>query len=110
MKKKQHKSTKHTGKVEQLRLPKPPNEVLGIVIQRLANRHFYVKCEDGKVRFCRVPGSFKFKRMWIREDDIVIVEIPSIQGDVKGEIIYAYSDINRDKLEEQGLLDFVNSL
>lgn len=112
MERKQHEPIKRTASADQsiLRLPKTPNEVLGIVLQRLANKHFYVKCNDGKVRFCHIPGSFKFKKMWVRENSIVIVEIPSIQSDTKGEIIYSYSDIDKSKLEERNLLDFVNSL
>ncbi|NCO84706.1 MAG: translation initiation factor IF-1A [Candidatus Huberarchaeum crystalense] len=110
--KQQHKPIKHNASAEQpqfLRLPKS-NEVLGIVIQRLANKHFYVKCSDGKVRLCRMPGSFKFKKMWVRENSIVIVEIPPIQGNIKGEIVYSYNDVGKSKLEERKLLDFVNLL
>jgi len=114
MERKQYKPIKkrNTGIAEApqpLRLPKQ-GEVLGVVLQRLANKHFYVKCNDGKTRNCRMPGSFKFKKMWVRENSIVIVEVPPIQGDIKGEIIYSYNDVGKKKLEERALLDFVNQL
>ena len=47
-------------------------EVYGVVLQMLGNSRMRVYCFDGKVRMGRIRGKL-VKRMWIREEDIVIL-------------------------------------
>lgn len=49
-----------------------------------------VKCKDGHTRLCRIPGRMR-KRIWVREGDMVIVELGDIQSETKGDIAYRYT-------------------
>ena len=66
------------------------NEVIGVVQQMLGTGRLRVKCLDGRVRLCRIPGRMR-KRVWIREGDIVLVELGDVQSDTKGDISYRYT-------------------
>ena len=86
-----------------LRLPRGKREFIGLVEQRLGGSRMRVKCFDGKVRICRIPGRLK-RRLWIRENDIVIVESWEIQGDEKGDVIYKYNRNQVPQLKSGGYL------
>ncbi|MBN1377212.1 translation initiation factor eIF-1A [Candidatus Woesearchaeota archaeon] len=79
------------------------NEVLGIVEQRLGGSRSRVKCLDGKTRICRIPGRLK-RSLWIRENDVVLIEPWEHCGDEKGDIIYKYRQNQVSTLERKGLL------
>ncbi len=66
------------------------NEVLGLVQQMLGTGRLRVKCLDGKVRMCRIPGRMR-KRVWVREGDVVVVELGDVQSETKGDIRYRYT-------------------
>jgi len=90
---------------KELRLP-AEDEVLGIIIQMLGYDRVKVKCADGKVRLCRIPGKMK-KRVWMRMGDIVLVGPWDFQPDKRGDILYRYEHGEVRKLEEKGLLDWL---
>ena len=71
--------------IVRIKLPKH-NQSLGIVDQRLGASRMKVKCLDGKTRICRIPGRLK-RKLWVREEDIVLVEPWELGGDKKGDII-----------------------
>ena len=67
------KNRSNTGQDDfKVRVPRR-NEVLGLVQQMLGTGRLRVKCLDGKIRMCRIPGRMR-KRVWVREGDVVIVE------------------------------------
>ncbi|MFH1276087.1 MAG: translation initiation factor eIF-1A [Candidatus Woesearchaeota archaeon] len=74
--------------VFRVRLP-IKNEVLGIVQQRLGGSRMRVLCLDGKERICRIPGRLR-RALWVRENDVVIIEPWELGGDEKGDVIYKY--------------------
>ncbi len=74
--------------VIRVRIPKD-NEVLGIVDQRLGGSRMRVNCLDGKERICRIPGRLR-RALWVRENDVVIVEPWELGGDTKGDIVHKY--------------------
>ncbi len=84
-----------------IRLPRQ-NEFIGIVIQRLGGNRMEIKCTDGKTRNCRVPGRFR-RRFWLRPGDLVII-IPWIDNNNKGDIIYQYNKSVSYQLKKRGLL------
>ncbi|RLE64133.1 MAG: translation initiation factor eIF-1A [Thermoprotei archaeon] len=90
---------------KELRVPME-GEVLGIIIQMLGYDRVRVKCADGKVRLCRIPGKMK-KRVWMRLGDIVLVGPWDFQADKRGDILYRYEHSEVRKLEEKGLLDWL---
>jgi translation initiation factor 1A len=75
--------------IGRIRLPKG-NEVIGKVVQMMGYGKMTVKCTDGKVRLCRVPGRFRY-RLWIRVGNIVLVKPWELAEDERGDIIYRYS-------------------
>ncbi|MBR9683385.1 translation initiation factor eIF-1A [Candidatus Woesearchaeota archaeon] len=71
-----------------VRLPRG-KEVLGIVQQRLGASRMRVLCLDGKERICRIPGRLR-RRLWVRENDVVIVEPWELGGDKSGDVLFKY--------------------
>jgi len=100
MKEKQKKDGEQ--EVLRVRLPKG-KEVLGIVEVRLGFGKSRVICTDGKTRICRVPGHLK-RELWVRPDNIVLVEPWEVEGDKKGNIIYKYSKNQAEWLKKKGYL------
>ncbi|MEM2908484.1 MAG: translation initiation factor eIF-1A [Candidatus Hadarchaeales archaeon] len=88
--------------LEKLRLPRA-GEVLGTVEQMVGFDRLRVRCRDGHTRICRIPGKIR-KRLWIRENDIVIVRPWDVQGDEKGDIVYRYTKTQVEWLTKRGLL------
>jgi len=91
-----------------IKLPRN-NQSLGIVDQRLGASRMKVKCLDGKTRLCRIPGRLK-RRLWVREEDIVLVEPWELQGDEKGDIIYKYRKTQVSFLKRKGYLKKLEEL
>ena len=75
--------------VFRVRLPKG-KETLGVLEQRLGGSRMRVRCLDGKIRICRVPGRLK-KKLWVREGDILLIEPWLLGGDAKGDVIFKYT-------------------
>ena len=88
--------------VFRIRLPKG-KEVLGVVEIRLGFGKSRVICTDGKTRICKVPGHLK-RALWVRPDNIVLVEPWEVEGDKKGNIIYKYNNNQADWLRKKGYL------
>src|SRR3989338_4333971 len=77
--------------VEEIRRVKLPSdkEVLGVLEQRLGASRCKVRSPDGKPRTSRLPGRLK-RRLWVRDNDIVLVEPWEFGGDEKGDILFKY--------------------
>jgi len=82
-----NKNQTEEPKIKRARLPKD-GEIIGLVEKRLGGNKIMINCFDGKSRVCRVPGRLK-RRLWLRPDDIVIVEIWELDEN-KADIIYKY--------------------
>ena len=79
-----------TGEQQVFRVRLPQNkEDLGIVKQRLGGSRMRVLCLDGRERVCRIPGRLR-RSLWVRENNVVIIEPWELGGDEKGDIIYKY--------------------
>jgi translation initiation factor 1A len=74
--------------VLRVRIPKG-QEILGIVKQRLGGSRMRVLCLDGKERICRIPGRLR-RALWVRENNVVIIQPWELGGDKKGDVIYKY--------------------
>ena len=75
---------------------------MGRVIKLVGGDNIIVKCTDGKVRTCRIRGKIK-RRMWIRDNDLVLVSPWDFQSD-RADIIWRYITAHVDKLEQDGYL------
>ena len=88
--------------ISRIKLPRG-RQVLGILNQRLGASRMRVICLDGKTRICRIPGRLK-RRLWVRENDIVIVEPWEYSGDEKGDVLYKYTNTQMVWLRNKGYL------
>ncbi|MCK4491210.1 MAG: translation initiation factor eIF-1A [Candidatus Altiarchaeales archaeon] len=78
-------------------------QVLGEVEQLLGNRRMLVRCTDGHTRLCRIPGKMR-RRIWIKEENIVLVEPWSVQTDKRGDILWRYRGGQARWLQDRGYL------
>jgi len=101
-KEEQEKQEHYQQEISRIKLPRGL-QVLGILDQRLGASRMRVRCLDGKTRICRIPGRLK-RRLWVRENDIVIVEPWEFSGDRKGDILYKYSNTQVAYLKNKGFL------
>lgn len=88
-----------------VRMPKRNvGELFGYVEQLVGAVRMRVRCEDGNVRMCRVPGG-KRRYMWVRENDLVIVQPWELEGDSKGDIVFKYDRTQEAYLRSKGFLN-----
>lgn len=92
----------YEAEIGRTKLPRG-NQLFGLVDQRLGGTRMRVRCLDGKMRLCRIPGRFK-RRLWVREGDTVLVEKWELGGDEKGDILYKYSKAQIQWLKKKGFL------
>ncbi|MBU7032854.1 MAG: translation initiation factor eIF-1A [Theionarchaea archaeon] len=93
------KNQTETDQIGRIRLPKG-NEVIGVVTQMMGYGKMMVKCTDGMVRLCRIPGRFR-NRLWIRVNNMVLVKPWELAEDERGDIIYRYSRAQSQWLERK---------
>ena len=84
-----------------LRMP-DDDEVFAEVTNMLGANRVTVRCADGVERTARIPGRMQ-KRIWIRENDIVLVE-PWDWQDEKADITWRYENSEAEQLREEGHL------
>jgi translation initiation factor 1A len=87
---------------ERVRLPKD-KEVLGVVEAKLGGKRFSVKCQDGFVRICRIPGRLG-RDLWISVGDVVIVKPWIAQSNERGDIILSYTKAQVEWLRRKNIL------
>ncbi len=88
--------------LDDIRMPSD-GEVFAIVTQMLGANRVKVRCADGVERTARIPGRMQ-KRVWIREDDVVIVK-PWDWQDEKADIEWRYEKQEAEKLRDEGLIN-----
>ncbi|MBR9676504.1 translation initiation factor eIF-1A [Candidatus Woesearchaeota archaeon] len=94
--------------IRRIKLPRG-REVLGVLDQRLGGSRCRVRCFDGKVRVCRIPGRLK-RFLWVREGNIVLVEPWEFSGDGKGDIVFKYKPNQVGVLRNKGLLKKIEEI
>ena len=98
--------TKSDGEedIGRIRFPRKNEfEQFGIVTTLLGANQLRVLCQDGTERHCRIPGKLK-KRVWIRENDLVIVKVWDFQPS-KGDVVWRYLPPQKNYLKRKGMLD-----
>ncbi len=81
-------------------------ELFGRVIKLVGGDNIILKSSDLKVRTCIIRGKIK-RRMWIRDNDLVLIAPWDFQSD-KADIIWRYISAHADKLEQEGQLEGLN--
>ncbi|MFH1917387.1 MAG: translation initiation factor eIF-1A [Nanoarchaeota archaeon] len=89
--------------IRKVKLPRG-NQTLGLLEARLGGSRCRVRCLDGHTRNCRIPGRLK-RRLWVRENDILLIEPWEFGGDDKGDIIFKYKPTQAHWLKSNGYLD-----
>jgi translation initiation factor 1A len=84
-------------------------QVLGLVEQRVGGSRMKVRCMDGKLRICRIPGRLK-RSLWVRDGDIILVEPWEMGGDEKGDVLFKYRPMQVEFLRRRGLLKELESV
>jgi translation initiation factor 1A len=80
------------------------NDVLGVVVKLLGFDRILVRCQDGKERLCRIRGKMK-RRVWIRENDVVLVSPWDFQSDKRGDVFWRYTRAQAEALRKKGYLN-----
>ena len=88
-KEEQERQEQINQEISRIRSPKN-KQTFGVIEQRLGGSRMRIRCMDGKTRICRIPGRLT-RSLWVRENDIVIVEPWEYGGDEKGDIVYKYT-------------------
>lgn len=79
------------------------SDVLGVAEKLLGFDRVMVKCQDGRLRLCRIRGKMK-RRAWIRQGDIVLVSPWDFQFEKRGDIIWRYKRNQTEWLRRKGYL------
>lgn len=82
-----------------LRMPED-DEVFATVENMLGANRVKVRCADGVERTARIPGKMR-KRVWIREDDVVLVR-PWDWQDQKADVTWRYENQEAEQLRREG--------
>jgi len=101
-KEEQERQEKLQQEIFRIHLPKG-RETFGLIEQRLGGSRMRVRCLDSKTRVCRIPGRLT-RKLWVRENDIVIVEPWEYSGDEKGDVVYKYTPTQVIFLKKKGYL------
>lgn len=78
------------------------DQLFAIVEDMLGANRIRARCSDGVERVCRIPGKMQ-KKVWIREDDLIIAEPWSWQ-DEKADVIHRYERSVKENLIEENEL------
>lgn len=89
--------------IRRVRMPQG-NQTIGLLVARLGGSRCRVRCLDDKERICRIPGRLK-RHLWVRENDIVLIEPWEFGGDTKGDIIFKYRPTQAKWLRSKGYLE-----
>ena len=79
-----------------LRLPHK-DEQFAVVVEMSGGSRMKALCADNKTRMIRIGGKLK-RRMWCRENDLIIVKPWSIQSDIKADLVYRYLPTERKNI------------
>jgi translation initiation factor 1A len=90
------------GGVVRVRLPRG-KEVVGMIEELLGASRFRVKCNDGRIRLCRIPGKFR-KRIRLRVGDVVLVEPWTVESEDKGDVVWIYNKTHAAWLRKKGTI------
>jgi len=91
--------TEDEGQRKDLRMPEE-GQVFAVVTDMLGANRIRVRCTDGVERIARIPGRMQ-KRIWIRQDDVVLVD-PWDWQDEKADVVWRYEKTEADQLRREG--------
>ena len=79
---------------------KPEGEMFAVAETFQGGSRLQLICEDGKRRMGRIPGKLR-RRMWVRENDLLIV-VPWSFQDSKADVKFRYTPTQTSNLKRNG--------
>ena len=79
---------------------KPKGEMFGVAESFQGGSRLQVICDDGVRRMGRIPGKLR-RRMWVRENDLLIV-VPWSFQDSKADVKFRYTPTQTANLKRRG--------
>lgn len=93
------RQVKSESELKKIRLPEE-GEMFGRVLKILGGDQLLVKCIDGITRRGRIRGKLR-RRIWIRENDIVIIAPWDFKPTERGDILWRFTLPQVDWLKQQ---------
>ncbi len=83
------RQVKNESALKEIRIPEE-GELFGRVLKMLGGENVMIKCTDGLTRRGRIRGKLK-RRVWIRDNDIVIIAPWDFKEDERGDIVWRFT-------------------
>ena len=103
MGKKKSKPSKAGSSVKRAGKLPTKDEQFAVIREFSGGSRFTALCEDGKNRMVRIPGKLK-RRMWCRENDLILIKPWPVQGDQKCDLVYRYLPAERKWLYRRNMV------
>ena len=83
------RQVKNESALKEIRIPEE-GELFGRVLKMLGGENVMIKCTDGVTRRGRIRGKLK-RRVWIRDNDIVIIAPWDFNENERGDIVWRFT-------------------
>jgi translation initiation factor 1A len=83
------RQVKNESALKEIRLPEE-GELFGRVLKMLGGENVMIKCDDNVTRRGRIRGKLK-RRVWIRDNDIVIIAPWDFKEQERGDIVWRFT-------------------
>jgi translation initiation factor 1A len=83
------RQVKNESALKEIRLPEE-GELFGRVLKMMGGENVMIKCDDNLTRRGRIRGKLK-RRVWIRDNDIVIIAPWDFKQDERGDIVWRFT-------------------
>jgi len=83
------RQVKNESALKEIRLPEE-GELFGRVLKMMGGENVMIKCADGVTRRGRIRGKLK-RRVWIRDNDIVIIAPWDFNESERGDIVWRFT-------------------
>lgn len=99
---------KHTSKRNQTGAPikelnlADDNQVYGVALRALGDRHFEVECQDKCKRRCKVRGAMRNRR-YVRVGDVVLISLRDFK-EMEADIVDVYTSEQVRAMRKDGIL------
>ena len=83
------RQVKNESALKEIRLPEE-GELFGRVLKMMGGENVMIKCDDNVTRRGRIRGKLK-RRVWIRDNDIVIIAPWDFNENERGDIVWRFT-------------------
>jgi translation initiation factor 1A len=94
------RQVKNESALKEIRLPEE-GELFGRVLKMMGGENVMIKCDDNVTRRGRIRGKLK-RRVWIRDNDIVIIAPWDFNENERGDIVWRFTLPQVEWLKDNG--------